>query len=263
MTRQSHDYTPASLQPGFQSPQTRVESPAFFAYNRDSISRTTLRSTSTAPSVATASNTTVDGADGSKIVVGLDYGTSYTGLCRNIILGTLLALLLTFSPFLGLAWAQIQRMDNRDMHDIELRVMTEWPGQTGQKVPSLVSYSRTPNAREQYGNDIDDQSEVVSWTKLDLDPQNVTNHLKLLEDTTRGLKLVPALYRKEKPVMERDIPFHIAKDTTEIVQHFLEKVVRAWKVQIQESADGALGHIPIDIVVTHPAVSLATDLILE
>jgi hypothetical protein len=128
-------------------------------------------------------------------------------------------------------------------------------------VPSLVSYSRTPNVRKQFGHDIDDQSEVVKWTKLDLDPKPATDHLRQLENTTKGLKLVQALYR-DKPALERDIPYHISKDTTEIVRHFLEQVVRAWKDQIKESADGALGVIPIDIVVTHPAVSLATDQIL-
>jgi len=146
------------------------------------------------------------------------------------------------------------------MNDIELPVMTSWPGKTGQKVPSLISFSRTPKGLKQFGHDIDDQSEVVKWTKLDLDPNPVSDHLRLLENTTKGLKLLTAFYRKDKPAMERDIPFHIAKDSTEIVQNFLEKVVRAWKAQLEE---GVLGHNPIDIVVTHPAVSLTSNPVIE
>jgi len=98
MTRQSHDYTSSSMQQRSQSPPTRAESPTSFAQNRYSVSRTTLRSTSTTPSMITASNTTIDGADGSKIVVGLDYGTTYTGLFSIFTPGILLALLLKFGP---------------------------------------------------------------------------------------------------------------------------------------------------------------------
>jgi hypothetical protein len=146
---------------------------------------------------------------------------------------------------------------------IELQVFTQWPGFSGQKVKSLVSYSESKTHRKQFGNDIDDNSEIVKWTKLDLDPKLLNDHLKQVHSATKGLdrikSLVQSISRNGQEMLDLDIPLHITKNTTEIIEYFFEKALAAWKAHIQARADGLLGVVPIDIVVTHPAVSSYPD----
>jgi len=148
-------------------------------------------------------------------------------------------------------------------NDVEVTVMTEWQGRTSQKVPSLLSYSQSPKHRDQCGHDIDELSHVIQWFKLDLDPQKAEVQLRQLDNAIKGLKLVEALYCTDKEVIDTDIPFHIAKDSTEVVRNFIEKLIAAWKKNIEESFQRALGNVPVDVVVTHPAVSSFKDLTLK
>lgn len=86
-----------------------------------------------------------------KIIVGIDFGTTYSGV----------------------AWAETQRPDRRDP-------ITTWPidsatreGESSEKVPTKLRYADDDGQKVQWGFCIPPsapQSDVIEWFKLDLDP---------------------------------------------------------------------------------------------
>jgi len=133
-------------------------------------------------------------------------------------------------------------------------MMRNWPGKTAVKVPSKISYSQSNEKRKQFGYDIDAKSDTMQWTKLDLDPKSPLDSLKQLMDTVKGLDLKAKLYHGGQAVRDRRMPKHIAKGSAEIVQDYLTKVIRTWTEDVRQHQANVLQEVPIDIVVTHPAV---------
>ena len=136
----------------------------------------------------------------------------------------------------------------------KLKVFKAWPRQESTKVPSVISYSRTKTRTRQWGHDIDDQSKVLAWTKLELEPQSKLTELRHLLDTARGLKEIKDFLADPNAGRSTDVPRHLPKSAGDIVADYMNKVVRWWYADLNAETRSLFGNVPIRLVVTHPAV---------
>lgn len=147
-------------------------------------------------------------------------------------------------------------MTGRETLDLDnVRVVTRWAKEETLKVPSRYSYSPSPRGCTQWGHDIDDNSRIMAWTKLELEQtKNRTQELGILCEIFYGVALMDF---NEEAIINNDIPRHLAKEAEDIVRDYLDEIAETTSEDIISS----LGHhvpdrIPIDLIVTHPAVSL-------
>jgi hypothetical protein len=141
-----------------------------------------------------------------------------------------------------------------------LALFNGWPRRETQKVPSAISYSPTSRRRRQWGHDIDDDSAVMRWTKLELEPRDKNSELERLRDTVRGLNLMNTFRQDQNAAVNNEVPRHLGKAPEDILRDFIRKVARQWYEYMQTDAQSVLGsvalsNVPLDIVVTHPTVS--------
>jgi hypothetical protein len=169
---------------------------------------------------------------------------------------------LTTSPP-GLAWIQTTGQDSLSLND--LTVFRNWPEKDAQKVPSAYSYSRTSSTRRcrQWGYSISDDSQVMRWTKLELEPRTAIRELEALRELVKGLDLVNELRANENAANMSDIPRHISKDAGDIIREYLGKVAREWYQFIRSQGRHTLDSVPLDIIITHPAVRFPFCRVLE
>lgn len=135
-----------------------------------------------------------------------------------------------------------------------LTVFRSWPGREAQKVPSALSYSRTTRGHKQWGYSIDGDSLVMRWTKLELEQRTVVKELGVIRELLKGLDLVNELQANRNAGITNDIPRHISKDSGDIVMDYLSKVAREWYIYMRNQGRHILDNVPLDIVITHPAV---------
>ncbi|KAI9769806.1 MAG: hypothetical protein M1840_003800 [Geoglossum simile] len=169
--------------------------------------------------------------NGPRIVLALDYGTTYTGL----------------------AWINVDGQTTLSEEGIKL--FQSWPGRNASKVPSTFSYSRTrgPKRCKQWGYDIGENSLVMQWTKLELEPRTAVKELDILRDLVSGLDLINELRADEQAALVNNIPRHITKDAEGVVRDYLSKVSREWYTHIKVQGRFILDRVPLDIVISHPA----------
>jgi hypothetical protein len=166
-----------------------------------------------------------------------------------------------------LAWAQTDGQATfNSLSDLELKakltVFRDWPGRAGgaglkvtvERVPSQFSYSNTKNGCQQWGWSIDDDSNVLRWTKLDLEPRSPVGELDVLRHLMKGLDLVRELRANKNAAITNDIPRHIARSSEDVVQDYLGRVAREWYIHMKGETIHALQRVPVDLVITHPAV---------
>lgn len=138
----------------------------------------------------------------------------------------------------------------------EIRVVHSWPpNQTSDKVPSQHSYSNTPKGCQQWGYDIDDNSLVLKRTKIQLEEvRSRHSELRTLSEMLYQLRLLDL---SQATVRKKGIPKHLAKEPEDIVKDYLDQIAER---TLREITDRVGRHvpskIPIDMVVTHPAVSV-------
>ncbi|KAF2837829.1 actin-like ATPase domain-containing protein [Patellaria atrata CBS 101060] len=170
-----------------------------------------------------------------RLVFALDYGTTYTGF----------------------AWCESTSVT--DVFRLEdIKVHQDWPGIDGSsnevKVPSVISYSPAPDAASQWGNDISPKSETIKWTKLELDPRDKIEELKSILralDSTKNLDL------RAIQKLPGGIPPGTTKDSVEIATEYLARFRKHVMRSLQQGDhinEDAFSRIPIDLVVTIPAV---------
>jgi len=134
----------------------------------------------------------------------------------------------------------------------DLIPFTTWRGGSGNpKVPSEISYSKGLNT---------DDMLVLHWTKLELEARRPVTELEALRNALNGLRLLQHFRSADNPELTHDIPRHLSKTPTDIVKDFLLTVAREYYAHMKKTpAAKALvkgpGEIPLDIVITHPAVS--------
>ncbi|KAF2813601.1 uncharacterized protein BDZ99DRAFT_568759 [Mytilinidion resinicola] len=163
---------------------------------------------------------------GPRIILGLDYGTTYTAL----------------------AYVNTNGITPASPRDII--VYKSWPGGETQKVPSTISYAECSCGKrcKQWGHNIDDNSLRMQWTKLELEPRSIRSELEVLRDLTKGLDLPTTLHNNQGAF----VPRHLAKDAEDVVRDYLYKIARLWYLDIKATSTFALDRIPVDMVVTHP-----------
>lgn len=158
-------------------------------------------------------------------------------------------------------------------HPNEQHVFDRWPGRgkgTAQettqdttstkiipKVPSTYSYSKASTAGEyrQWGYSICDDSDVVQWTKLELEPRTTFRELEVLRELVKGLDLLNDLRASKDAAIKNDVPRFLPKESCDIVRDYLGKVAREWYSYMSDQPISVLKSVPIDIVLTHPAVN--------
>ncbi|KAK3396747.1 hypothetical protein B0T20DRAFT_355975 [Sordaria brevicollis] len=168
-----------------------------------------------------------------RMVLALDYGTTFTGVAY-------------------LSVASRQKDQDLDVLADDIRVLQGWPTHESEKVPSEISYSPSPKGCRQWGYDIDDNSRVLKWTKLELEEiRNRSAELTTLAETLWGMRLLDL---SEEAVIRNDIPRHLAKEPEDIVKDYLDHIAEQTLEEIQTQVGRKVAdNIPIDMVITHPA----------
>ncbi|KAF2395573.1 hypothetical protein EJ06DRAFT_268430 [Trichodelitschia bisporula] len=168
------------------------------------------------------------GDAGPYVVVGIDYGTTFTGL----------------------AWAQISDDVSEPTLD-QVQCFSDWPERKETKVPSVLSYSRSSGQYHQWGHSIDPATANVAlqWTKLELQGRSPLKELEKLLELTKGMRLANKL--QEGSTL--DPPRHLARNDEDIIRDYLAKVARHWYRFVQSKQSHLLENVPVDVVVTHPA----------
>ncbi len=137
-----------------------------------------------------------------------------------------------------------------------IRVITSWKKNISDKVPSDFSYSPTENGTEQWGYDIDDESHVLKWTKLSL--EDTGNRGQELESLAKLLWEMRTLDLSDEEAIKNNIPEHLVKEPEDIVRDYLHQVAeKTWDEITSVVGRHVPDKIPIDLVVTHPAVRTA------
>lgn len=140
----------------------------------------------------------------------------------------------------------------------DLNLFVNWPGKNESKVPSEVSYSLTSGEAhdrdyQQWGSSIDGRSKVLRWTKLELvKDSSPLEELEVLRQLIDGLVEVNRLH--DDDLVISDVPRHLSKTTENVIEFYLNHVAREWVTFVRSQARHVLDIVPIDIVVTHPAV---------
>lgn len=137
----------------------------------------------------------------------------------------------------------------------EIRVVQSWPpNQESNKVPSQHSYSNTPKGCQQWGYDIDDNSLVLKRTKIQL--EEVRSRLSELHTLSEMLYQMRLLNLSRPSVNKNGIPKHLAKEPEDIVRDYLDNIAERTLKEIETRVGRHVPtKIPMDLVVTHPAVS--------
>jgi hypothetical protein len=140
-----------------------------------------------------------------------------------------------------------------------------WPGKNAQKVPSTYSYSKTSSEKrcKQWGYSISDDAQVMQWTKLELEPRTTVRELEALRELVRGLDLLKELRANENAANTNDIPRHISRDAGDIIRDYLGNVAKEWYQYMRSQGQHTLSSVPLDIVITHPAVRILLYRVLE
>jgi len=160
-------------------------------------------------------------------VIGLDYGTTFTGVAYREVTGD---------------------DDDEDNHTV---VPTNWPKGAEEKVPSEISYSLAPGAERQWGYDISPGGRKMVWTKLELEQQERPDELRMILDALdgmRNLSFEDTIQREELPSYPGKDPVDIVADyLTYIREHLVEELLQTYGAEF-------LSSLPVDLVVSVPAI---------
>lgn len=134
----------------------------------------------------------------------------------------------------------------------EIKVFKAWPKGEALKVPSAKSYSPTKKGNRQWGYSIDDDAMVFTWTKLELKPRPAIKELAILLKLMEGLDMLRELNEDDDSV--GDVPMHITRDAAGIIRDYLRDVAKEWGQHMKDAGQFTLDNVPLDIVITYPAV---------
>lgn len=158
-----------------------------------------------------------------------------------------------------MAWAQADGQIELTPSDVT--VFRNWPDNSkhAKIVPSAISYSRSSAASNcrQWGWSIDDNSKVLRWTKLEFEPRSRLKELEVLQELVKGLDLLNALQSDSQSTTRNDIPQEVSKKAEDVARDYLNKIAREWYQYMRSQGRYTLERVRLDIVLTHPAVSLS------
>ncbi|KAK4447447.1 hypothetical protein QBC34DRAFT_303234 [Podospora aff. communis PSN243] len=178
-------------------------------------------------SLAETSNTQLNSILGDtypRFVLCIDFGTTYTGA----------------------AWVLAQGPNSKFS---DIRIVRNWAGGVGAKVPSVLTYSATSG--QKWGYDIGSSAYVIRWTKLRLEVPTRLDALKSMKHTLQEADMLN--FGPGKP--QSDIPRHLIRTSADIVDDYLREVLHQVRVDMENVRDRTqLEQFPMDLVITHPAV---------
>ncbi|KAF2188028.1 actin-like ATPase domain-containing protein [Zopfia rhizophila CBS 207.26] len=161
-----------------------------------------------------------------RLVIGLDYGTTYTGIALA-------------TPF-------------ADVCDIdEIDVLSNWGPQMGNhdKIPSAISYSKPSEAMEQqWGSSLSPGAVAMVHTKLELDVQDVSEELDFILQALDGMKNLHFQHIKASG----PLPDYTDESAEKIVTDYLTKVFIYLHHVLGDFTRELTDIISTDIVVTVP-----------
>jgi hypothetical protein len=114
-------------------------------------------------------------------------------------------------------------------------------------------------AREQWGYDISEGSVVIRWIKLGLGLQDPEQELKALSRLTDDIKKLSLSRPAGNEKLKVEGRGHLSKQPAEVLYDYLDKMINRWC----QEYDGihTLANVPVDVVITHPAVSQRENLV--
>lgn len=191
--------------------------------------------------------TTTTASKDARIVIGIDFGTTYTGesgcesFCRHQKLTRIVQ---------GVAFARTQSSTAK-LEDIE--VIQNWTSKMSNqhKVQSVYSYSKPKQREAQWGSDISEDAITMVNVKLELQPQETRlDELESLLGVLQGTaNLSFANLRKIG-----SNPAYPTKTPTGIITDYLTKICeRACRTIEPQNLE--VTNTPVDLVVTVPVVS--------
>lgn len=142
-------------------------------------------------------------SDSNAVIIGLDYGTTYSGIAYT-------------STHVG----------GRELDSGQVKVLDQWPPERGsQKVPTKITYSSSSKSSLGFGFDIckDDSSSIFQWTKLQLTSDDPTKELKILRGLMGGLGLIEK-YVAEDRNDSKSLPAFLSKGPEHVMRDYLIKL---------------------------------------
>ncbi|KAI1349090.1 hypothetical protein F5Y01DRAFT_327762 [Xylaria sp. FL0043] len=164
--------------------------------------------------------------DGPRFVIGIDYGTTYTGIAWVLTTGN--------APSLE-----------------DINVVMNWPpGEQQPKVPSLITYTEHRGAGWGYGIGYD--AHVLSWTKMKLE---TPSRREAIENLCQMLEPAEDHAFNPRDASRNHSHRHLTKTPEEVLTDYLAKVAAVVRQDIRNKKDEVvLTKFPIDLVITHPAI---------
>ncbi|KAI4693068.1 uncharacterized protein J4E88_001439 [Alternaria novae-zelandiae] len=169
-----------------------------------------------------------------RLVLGIDYGTTFSGM------------------HIGIAWAT---PSGAECSLEEIDVIEQWGPQMDneEKVPSVISYSRSSQAGEQqWGKSLSADAVTMIHTKLELGVEDLLGELDMTLQVLDGMK---NLNFDEMMLSkgQNDLPPYSHKSPEEIVTDYLEKLFAYVQMEVRVDEDNVFAkHTTTDIVVTIP-----------
>jgi molecular chaperone DnaK (HSP70) len=190
-----------------------------------------------------------------RLVIAIDYGTTYTGLSKICLRAMCHCSILT--KRVGVAIATPVG-DKAKLNEID--IIHDWGPKMGNhdKIPSVISYSlRSQNLEHQWGTDLSPQAIAMVHTKLQLDVADTSSELDLILEGLDGMHNLDFQYIENSG----GTPKYTHKGPEEIVEDYLTKVYDFLLVAVRNFTESLIIEIPVDIVATIPAVSYTGSLV--
>lgn len=181
-----------------------------------------------------------------RLVIAVDYGTTYTGILHALRLDVLNRL--TFQTGVAIATPAGYRANLS-----EIEAIVDWGSQMGndEKVPSVISYSPASAPEiQQWGGSLSPEAVAMVHTKLELDVHDTSRELDLILQALDGMYNLHFQYVRAS----RGLPEYTWKAPEKIVEDYLTKVFDALLVTVEDFTEELRALIAVDIVVTVPAV---------
>ncbi|KIY02396.1 uncharacterized protein Z520_02534 [Fonsecaea multimorphosa CBS 102226] len=161
-----------------------------------------------------------------RFVIGLDYGTTYTGV----------------------AFAT-PNSNHLPLDEIDL--IEDWGPNMGnhKKIPSVISFSPSTDAMEQqWGSDLSENAISIIHTKLELDLQDVDGELDLMIQALDGMDNFSFDHIKGAGALHA----FSDKSAEQVVTEYLSRVFEHLESAIANFSTSFRVRVPVDIVVTVP-----------
>jgi hypothetical protein len=180
-----------------------------------------------------------------KIIVGIDYGTTFSGILSRTLL-RVGSLVLTQVP-LGVSYVTTDKSDIEDIN-----IITQWPGRPGSsvtswKTPTRIAYQRENHQLEgdKWGFEVNPKLNSYSWTKLLLD-----------KNATAAQYDDPSIFsNKANPRNPGMMQLPHFRDAPGVCEDYLHKVFEYVSASLRrEMTDVTFETTPMECWITLPAI---------